>query len=84
MGTVLERSRILCLQRYEKPLFDESDYEHIIATDNKYNLNDEQRQVFASLFKWRDNKARDMDEGHGYIFTLNTMFDISSSLPSIK
>ena len=48
LGTVLERSRLLCLSRYDKERFSESDFREFYANSREAEpLNEEQMAAFA-------------------------------------
>jgi exosome complex exonuclease RRP6 len=79
--SVLNRSRDLCLKRYEKEKFTRDS--HLILY-NKFNLtlNSVQMKVFAGLFKWRDTVAREQDESVRFVLPNHMLFKISEVLPS--
>lgn len=62
MGTCFERSRQICLQIYEKPLFRDSDYLPVHSRLGM-KLTPQQIVVVAALCAWRDRAARD-EGGH--------------------
>jgi exosome complex exonuclease RRP6 len=79
--STLNRSRDLCLKRFEKEkLYRDS---HLILY-NKFNLtfNAIQMKVFAGLYKWRDTVAREQDESVRFVLPNHMLFRITESLPS--
>ena len=76
------RSRDVCLKRYELPKFDDGAYyEDLLKNDNLKELNDAQLSVYAALFSWRDLTARDADESVGYVMPRGLMLRIALSGP---
>ncbi|CAD7701296.1 unnamed protein product [Ostreobium quekettii] len=80
LGTVLERSRILCLQRYEKPLLNEFSYLSILKREAE-GLNEVQEMVAAALYAWRDATARDLDESAGFVLSKKVLVKLAVALP---
>eukprot|EP00899_Mesostigma_viride_P029171 jgi/Mesvir1/9439/Mv09836-RA.2 len=78
---VLRRSRDICLQLYEKPLFTETSYLELYRKSGG-RLSDVQLAVFAGLFAWRDAKARAEDEGLQYVLPNHVLFSLAKALPS--
>lgn len=78
---VLERSRQLCLSRYEKELFTDSSYLSLYQRFNQ-TLTQQQLNVFRSLYRWRDHIARKDDESSRYVLPNHMMFRISEEMPS--
>lgn len=80
LGTVLERSRQLCLQMYEKELLKKDSFMALYDRINK-NFNDEQMSVFCALYEWRDKIARDEDESFGYILSRAQLITLAETRP---
>ncbi len=80
MGTVLERSRQLCLQQYQKPAFHEGSYLEA-AQRWQLALAPAQMAVFAGLFAWRDKVARDLDEGVQYVLPKVQLIELARASP---
>jgi ribonuclease D len=83
MGTCLERSRQICLQRYEKPLFRDSDYlsvYHRLGTQ----LTPQQLAVFAALYAWRDSVARSLDQGCHQVLAKRRMLSLAQAMPATE
>lgn len=80
LGTCLERSRALCLLRYEKPLFAGTDY---VAYYEKCGvaLQPQQLATFAALYAWRDAKARELDESTAHVLPKRLLLLLSQNMP---
>lgn len=80
LKNVYNNSTEICLQVYKKTNFNEKLFDQLI---DKYDLrlNDQQRVVFASLLKWRDEKAREFDESPHFVIPNHILIKISTSLP---
>ncbi|BDA42121.1 probable exosome component 10 at N-terminal half [Coccomyxa sp. Obi] len=81
LGVVLERSRLLCLQRYEKELFSESAYLDYYRRCHE-RLTREQLAVFAGLYAWRDRTARQRDESVGFVLPKSQILKLAKRAPS--
>ncbi|XP_071507296.1 exosome complex component 10-like [Diadema antillarum] len=80
LRAVLDSSTRICLQRYEKPLFNSGS--HIAALKkNRKVFNKKQLYAFKKLFAWRDSVARQEDESTGYVLPLHMMYQIAEILP---
>jgi HRDC domain len=66
LGVVLERSRQLCMQLYEKEMFRDDGYREA-AERWRLNLTAKQLAIFAALYAWRDRVAREEDESTGVV-----------------
>lgn len=75
---VLRKSKELCLQRYEKPLFTPNAYVGAIETLNLL-LTPQQSNVFAALFEWRDRVGREQDESVGYVLPKHVLIKVKST-----
>lgn len=77
---VLNRSRDLCLRKYEK---EEMVADSYLKLYNKYNtvFNPQQLRVFAGLFNWRDKIARLEDESTRYVLPNHMLFHIAEAMP---
>ncbi|CAL8468190.1 g7729 [Coccomyxa elongata] len=80
LGVVLERSRLLCLQRYEKELFSESAYLDYYRRCHE-RLTREQLAVFAGLYAWRDRTARQRDESTGFVLPKSLLLKLAKRAP---
>eukprot|EP00163_Fabomonas_tropica_P020027 TRINITY_DN351_c0_g1_i1.p1 TRINITY_DN351_c0_g1~~TRINITY_DN351_c0_g1_i1.p1 ORF type:complete len:909 (+),score=249.30 TRINITY_DN351_c0_g1_i1:264-2729(+) len=79
--SVFERSKQLCLLKYEKELINQSSWRKLY---NKHNqqFNPSQCRVFAALFAWRDNLARQLDESTGYLVPNWLLFHLAQASPT--
>jgi exosome complex exonuclease RRP6 len=80
---VLNRSRDVCLSRYEKPAFDPLGYTHTLLSRRRgtSDLSATQKQYMAALWMWRDIKARDIDESSTYILTNTDITKLTNKCP---
>jgi exosome complex exonuclease RRP6 len=80
LGTCLERSRQICLKRYEKPLFHDADY---LSMYRKLGtrLTPQQLAVFAALYAWRDSVARSLDQAPHEVVTKRRMLSLAQAMP---
>lgn len=80
LRVILERSRDVSLQVYEKEIITDTSY---LELYHKYDrrLDDRQLRVFAALFKWRDERARLDDESVRYVLPTHMMFLIAETSP---
>jgi exosome complex exonuclease RRP6 len=80
---VLEKSREICLSRYEKEIYTETSFLSLVSNkSDPIYLNDKQLKVFKELFKWRDEVARSEDESVRYVLPNHMLREISESLPT--
>ena len=86
---VLQLSNEQCLQRYEHSFYDDS----VNARRNGWapalarhsgHLTKEQIAVYAALHRWRDNLAREEDEGLGFVMPNHVLQNIVRALPTRK
>jgi len=80
---VLEASRKLCYSMFEKELFhDFSFIEFYSRSERKFGvLNDQQLAVFAALYAWRDEIARERDESPGFVMSRANMVEVAKAVP---
>ena len=81
VGMCLERSRQICLQRYEKPLFHDASYltlYNAMATP----LSRQQLAAFAAIFAWRDSRARVLDDAPHYIMSKGLLMSLAKAMPT--
>ena len=84
---VLEQSKKEALQRYERPVYDR---EHGLGPIGWYGplarrsvrFTNEQFAVYRALHEWRDNVARQTDEGVGATLSINSLFNIANAMPT--
>lgn len=90
LDSVLEASKKLCLERYEKPFFYPAGFQELFIGANrgqKRNLTLEdysttQEAVLTALWNWRDATARKDDESAVYIMSNSELIRISTALPT--
>lgn len=80
---VLEASKKLCYSMFEKDLFhDFSFMDFYSRSENKFGvLNDQQLAVFAALYEWRDEIARERDESPGFVMSRANMVEVAKAVP---
>lgn len=77
LHSVYDKSKLLCLKVYEKPVFESEGFEVII----KKSLNSQQRYALRALYKWRDERARTEDESINYVLPDHMLLKIAEVLP---
>lgn len=77
---ILNRSRDLSLQRYEKELNTPNSFLELI---NKFraDLDPQQTEVFAAVYNWRDKICRLEDESTRYVLPNHMILQIADRLP---
>ncbi|CAH1775667.1 unnamed protein product [Owenia fusiformis] len=80
LKSVFERSRQLCLKKYEKPVYKEDRYLEIYYKSRKV-FNTGQQLALKYLYAWRDKVARSEDESTGYILPNHMLLQIAELLP---
>ncbi|KAL9970036.1 hypothetical protein ACROYT_G022346 [Oculina patagonica] len=80
LQSVYSRSKDICLKRYEKPLFSSESFRKVLEK-HKRAFNSEQKCAFRLLYAWRDNIAREEDEGYGFVLPNHMMFQIAETMP---
>ena len=86
MKYVLDESKKEALQRYERPFYDsetgqgQNGWYSLLARRN-IKFNAEQLAIYRAVHKWRDQLARDQDEGLGQILSAANLFKIAESMP---
>lgn len=83
---VLERSKNEALQRYERPTYDAEKGQgpggwYDLLSRNAGMLSKEQFAVFKAVHKWRDEVAREVDEGWQCVFPKHMLFKLSTAMP---
>ena len=84
---VRDRSKNECLQRYERPVYDEANGQgsggwYDMLTRNPGTLSKEQFAVFRAVHQWRDKVAREEDEGVQCVFPKHILFKVSAAMPT--
>ncbi|CAG2116164.1 unnamed protein product [Medioppia subpectinata] len=80
LKAVFERSKNVCLKKYEKPLHNSESYRSLLK---KCKVNFNSRQMFAlkELYDWRDRMARNEDESTGYVLPNHMLLHMAEVLP---
>lgn len=86
---VLEQSKNEALQRYERPVYDAATgqgpggwYDYLCR--NPAVLSKEQFAVFKAVHQWRDQVAREEDEGVQCVFPKHVLFKVANVMPVDK
>ncbi|KAI9827627.1 MAG: hypothetical protein M1819_006916 [Sarea resinae] len=84
---VLERSKDYALQRYERPIYDETRglgqggwYDMLSRTPALFSK--EQFAVFRAVHQWRDTVARQDDDSLHYVMPKHVIFSIAKATPT--
>eukprot|EP00047_Mylnosiga_fluctuans_P004946 m.237461 g.237461 ORF g.237461 m.237461 type:complete len:756 (-) comp13146_c0_seq1:126-2393(-) len=80
INAVYQRSKELCQQAYEKPVYTAASADELVAKHIR-PLSGNQLEVFYALHQWRDAVARDEDESIRYVLPDHMLFEISDILP---
>lgn len=81
---VLDSSKNVCLQRYEKSVFNSSGYKSLVDDYSKQNgvrTTELQIATIAALYNWRDLMARKLDESVLYIMSNDELIRIGTNIP---
>lgn len=80
LRSVFDRSKQVCLRRYEKPSYHEQSYLELYRKSRK-TFNGRQLYALCHLYAWRDKIARVEDESTGYVLPNHMILEISEILP---
>ena len=80
LKSVLNKSKMICLKTYKKPILKNEAY-YSIMNRNKPLLSRKKYKTLKTIFKWRDSVARLEDENPGFILPMNVMFEIMELNP---
>ncbi|CAN7986364.1 unnamed protein product [Ixodes hexagonus] len=80
LHSVFQRSKQICLKRYEKPLYTEDSYLELYRKSKKA-FNTKQLYALRHLYSWRDRISRLEDESTGYVLPNHMILQISEILP---
>jgi exosome complex exonuclease RRP6 len=79
---VFERSREICLSRYEKEITTETSFLSLLNNkSDPITLNEKQTIVFKQIYKWRDQVAREEDESVKYVLPNHMLRSIAETIP---
>ncbi|RWS25027.1 Exosome component 10-like protein [Leptotrombidium deliense] len=80
LRATFDRSRQVCLKKYEKPVLNEVSYLALVKK-SKSILNNRQLFALKELLVWRDKIARVEDESLGYVLPNHMILHIAEVLP---
>eukprot|EP00058_Branchiostoma_floridae_P005020 XP_002590508.1 hypothetical protein BRAFLDRAFT_124507 [Branchiostoma floridae] len=80
LHNTLERSRQVCLQRYQKLLYTEDSYLNLL-NKHKKTFNSQQLHAVRLVYRWRDTIARQEDESTGYVLPNHMLLVLAETLP---
>lgn len=80
LRSVFDRSKQVCLRRYEKPSYHEQSYLELYRKSRK-TFNGRQLYALCHMYAWRDQIARLEDESTGYVLPNHMILEISEILP---
>lgn len=79
---VLNKSKSICLKKYEKFLLHPNSHMQLYEKwKSKKRMNDKQLELFRLLYVWRDAMARQEDESTGYVLPKHMLFQIADIMP---
>ena len=86
IARVLRRSKDVALNRYEHPFYDDTyaggrNGWFSLLSKHPSDLSKEQLAVFARVHRWRDEIAREEDEGLHYVMPSYVIFNIARAQP---
>jgi exosome complex exonuclease RRP6 len=81
LQAILNRSKDLCLQRYEKEACTPTSYLELLSKFGGTALDAQQTEVFAAVFNWRDATCRLEDESTRYVLPNHMILQIADKMP---
>lgn len=82
MQSVIDRSREVCLKKYEKPIHNDGSYIELYKKKiGRTPFNSHQLEAFRLLFQWRSKVAREEDESPAYVLPSHMLVQIAYTLP---
>ncbi|PYH43566.1 exosome nuclease subunit RRP6 [Aspergillus saccharolyticus JOP 1030-1] len=84
---VMEQSKKEALQIYERPVYDAATGQgpggwYDLLARNQIVINKEQFAVFKAVHQWRDQVAREEDEGVQCVFPKHVLFRVAQAMPT--
>ncbi|RAH39655.1 exosome nuclease subunit RRP6 [Aspergillus brunneoviolaceus CBS 621.78] len=84
---VMEQSKKEALQIYERPVYDAATGQgpggwYDVLSRNQIVINKEQFAVFKAVHQWRDQVAREEDEGVQCVFPKHVLFRVAQAMPT--
>ncbi|KAI0987594.1 hypothetical protein GJ496_007695 [Pomphorhynchus laevis] len=83
LHTVYDRSKCICLKKYEKPMFQDTDFLKLVKNSCRV-FNSRQLHALKLLYAWRDRVAREEDESVDYVLPNHMLMKIAEYLPKEK
>lgn len=80
LRSVIGKSNLVCLKKYEKPVLDKESHLQLIRKTNLV-LNNRQLHALEQIYRWRDKTARDEDESTAYILPNHMLLQLAQVLP---
>lgn len=80
LSSVFSDSKLICMKRYEKPVFNSQSYKELYIKLKK-SFNPNQMNALMKLYQWRDEMARKEDESYQYVLPNHMLLQISEVLP---
>ncbi|XP_035205235.1 exosome component 10-like, partial [Stegodyphus dumicola] len=80
LHSTFERSKMICLKRYQKPVFSDDKYLELYKKSKK-TFNAKQLYCLKELYGWRDRIARENDESLAYVLPNHMLLQIAEALP---
>lgn len=80
LKSVLNKSKVVSLKTYKKPILKTEQYYNIM---NRYKVVYTRRKylILKKVYRWRDTTARLEDQSTGYILPMNLIFEITELAP---
>ncbi|XP_013778141.1 LOW QUALITY PROTEIN: exosome component 10-like [Limulus polyphemus] len=78
--SVFQRSKTVCLRKYQKPPFRDDSYLDLLKKHKK-SFNNCQLWALKQLYEWRDKISRVEDESTGYVLPNHMLLQIAEVLP---
>jgi ribonuclease D len=78
---ILNRSKDLCLQRYEKDQLTPTSFMDLLSKFRSVDLTHQQIEVFSAVYAWRDSVCRLEDESTRYVLPNHMIFQIAEKMP---
>lgn len=78
--TVFQKSKEICLKRYEKPAPGRNSWKEL-QRKSKKAFNQQQLYALRGLCIWRDETARNEDESYSYVLPDHMLLQVASNLP---
>ncbi|KAK3869307.1 hypothetical protein Pcinc_025355 [Petrolisthes cinctipes] len=78
--SVYDRSRELCLKRYEKPIVGRESHQ-VLYRHSRKAFNSKQMFALRELYLWRDKVGREQDESPEYVLPKHMLLQIAEVLP---